>query len=608
MAITEQAAAALAAVHAGNLVHRDVNPNNIMIETGSGRAVLLDLGIARAMDAPTLGIGGLVGTIPFMAPEQVEPGRPVTTQTDVYQLGATAFALLASRPPFVGALTAVLAAIVREDPPDLSALRSDLPPAVGAVLAEALTKDPAGRPTGTRALAIRLREAAWNAADSLPPTLSVHEPWGRTAGRQAAATEANLTPPGPPGEPGPGGRAERPDPAAKQPRGRSRTLAIAGCAIALLLLAGAGAAGLVLRSVFDWPVLTQAGRQTPGLTTEMATATVLASPTLIATASPLPGGVNSRAASSPTSALSQSPAPATSTPTAVPTNALTTAVNTATTSAPTAAPTTAPTNRPPVSADVFARLPGTSGAVALLPGGERIDHNADQQRLAASVIKLWIAAAAFEQEAAGRLRLSDSYTIRATDDVPGTGILNQNQNVGRSFTYTHIIETMLMYSDNAAANIVIARLGGFQPVNDYARSNGYERTLLQRSLGRPDPSRENFTSARDSATFLDNLLKKRVVGERASDAILTALVRRRGVEDREEAYRKLNYFGRFLPGRLDYRHLSGLNPGVRNDVGYYPAANGGPVIVATLLSNLVDEASGEEAIGRTVLQIYQAVP
>ena len=262
---------------------------------------------------------------------------------------------------------------------------------------------------------------------------------------------------------------------------------------------------------------------------------------------------------------------------------------------------------PSPSAEIFTHLPGTSGAVALLPSGRQVEHNAHQQGPAGSIIKLWIAAVVFEQEAAGQLSLSDSYPIRDADQVPGTGILNQKQYVGRSFTYARIVDTMLIYSDNTAANIVITRLGGFQSVNNYARKNGYDRTLLQRDLGRPDPSRENLTSARDCATFLDNLLKKRVVGERASNMILDALARRRGVENQDEVYNRQNYFGRFLPRSLAYRHISGLIPDVRNDVGYYPTANGSPVIVAILLSNLVDEAAGEEAIGRAVEQIYRAV-
>jgi serine/threonine-protein kinase len=149
VAVAEQVGAALAAVHARNLIHRDIKPANIIVEGGvlpGGRAVLLDLGVARALDATAATTTGLlIGTPGFMAPEQVEPDAPVTPLVDVYQLAATLYTLLAGRPPFQGETTRVLYAIVHHPPPDLLALRPDLPPDVVAVITAALAKDPALR-------------------------------------------------------------------------------------------------------------------------------------------------------------------------------------------------------------------------------------------------------------------------------------------------------------------------------------------------------------------------------------------------------------------------------------------------------------------------------
>ena len=165
--IADQIASALAALHARKLVHRDVKPANIMIEAGSHRAVLLDLGIARITDSKPLTVPGQpVGTVPFMAPEQLQGIGQATTQTDVYQLGATVYALLTGHPPFHGEYMQVRNAIMRHPPRDLSDLRSDLPAGAVAVVMQAMVKDPVRRPDGARLFATRLRAAAGLEQDS----------------------------------------------------------------------------------------------------------------------------------------------------------------------------------------------------------------------------------------------------------------------------------------------------------------------------------------------------------------------------------------------------------------------------------------------------------
>lgn len=157
--IVAQVAAALAAVHARGLVHRDVKPENIMLEPDTDRVVLLDFGIARALETTTV-TTGLVGTPAFMAPEQIEPGGRVSARTDVYQLGATLFAMLTGEPPFSGDVQQLVYEIVHRPPPDVSALRPDIPPAVARLVSEAMAKEPAERPASARVFAERLHELA----------------------------------------------------------------------------------------------------------------------------------------------------------------------------------------------------------------------------------------------------------------------------------------------------------------------------------------------------------------------------------------------------------------------------------------------------------------
>ena len=238
-AIAEQVAGALAALHARGLVHRDVKPANIMLETETGRAVLLDLGIARDL-ARVTAAGDLLGTPAYMAPEQLRPGGATTAQTDVYQLGATVYMLLAGRPPFAGESFQLLRAVESEPPPDLGDLRPDLPPAVGAAVMAALAKDPDQRPTGPRAFAERLRRP------ERPRTLTVPAPmpetlaealrpgWAMDDGTVQRSNSGSATRDG--GRPG--GLGRRLTPLVSRPPSRRRRLA-AGLVLAVLVLGSA---------------------------------------------------------------------------------------------------------------------------------------------------------------------------------------------------------------------------------------------------------------------------------------------------------------------------------------------------------------------------------
>jgi serine/threonine-protein kinase len=167
--IAEQMAAAIDAIHARDLIHRDIKPLNIMIEQGTGRAVLLDLGVARDLGSAGVTASVIVGTPAYMAPEQLLEGGEVSPRTDVYQLGATVYALLAGRPPYEGTSMQVLRAIEERPPYDLHEARPDLPAALAAAVSAAMAHDPAERPASGRAFAALLRAALGDATPSTPP-------------------------------------------------------------------------------------------------------------------------------------------------------------------------------------------------------------------------------------------------------------------------------------------------------------------------------------------------------------------------------------------------------------------------------------------------------
>ncbi|WP_437291050.1 protein kinase domain-containing protein [Sorangium sp. So ce406] len=151
-------AAALHEAHRIGLVHRDVKPSNILLERGedgSHRPYLMDFGIARdAGEGGATLTGAVLGTPAYMAPEQAAGRvRALDRRTDVHGLGATLFALLAGRPPFVGGTVMdVLRQVLEADAPPLRALDRDIPQDLEAVVARCLEKEPGARYESARAL------------------------------------------------------------------------------------------------------------------------------------------------------------------------------------------------------------------------------------------------------------------------------------------------------------------------------------------------------------------------------------------------------------------------------------------------------------------------
>ena len=117
--VCREIALALAAAHARGLVHRDVKPANVWLETPTRRVKLLDFGLARPQtdDVNLTNPGMVVGTPMYMAPEQAR-GEEIDGRTDLFSLGCVLYQMLTGRPPFEGPTTlAVLTAVVTETPP-----------------------------------------------------------------------------------------------------------------------------------------------------------------------------------------------------------------------------------------------------------------------------------------------------------------------------------------------------------------------------------------------------------------------------------------------------------------------------------------------------------
>jgi len=143
--LLQEVAWALGYAHQRGVIHRDVKPDNILIERATDRALVTDFGIALGKRSPDSAGGPIVGTARYMSPEQA-CGEPVDARSDLYSLGATFFYALTGRAPFEGANTpAILTKHVYETAPLVQALRPEVPAKVAAVVDRLLRKAPAER-------------------------------------------------------------------------------------------------------------------------------------------------------------------------------------------------------------------------------------------------------------------------------------------------------------------------------------------------------------------------------------------------------------------------------------------------------------------------------
>ena len=155
--LLREVAWALAYAHAQGVIHRDVKPDNIMLEDGTGRALVTDFGIAgQVSGAATLDGGDVVGTPEFMSPEQAL-GEGVDARSDLYALGAVGYFALSGQFPFQGAkATEVLAKQITQTPRPLSELVDSAPRKLVQAVERCLAKEPAERPQKAEDLAEQL--------------------------------------------------------------------------------------------------------------------------------------------------------------------------------------------------------------------------------------------------------------------------------------------------------------------------------------------------------------------------------------------------------------------------------------------------------------------
>jgi beta-lactamase class A len=247
-------------------------------------------------------------------------------------------------------------------------------------------------------------------------------------------------------------------------------------------------------------------------------------------------------------------------------------------------------------------------AIKHLDNGETFYHDADEEMPTASLIKFPIMLEVYLQASEGKVKLSDTVTLRKADMVPGSGILTYHFSEGATFPLRDAVRLMMVYSDNTATNLVLDKIG-LDSTNKRLDGWGLPKTKINAKvfLGAKtslDPARTKkfglgSTTAREMVLLLEKVHQGKVVSPEVCKEML-------GHMKKCDDKLKLK---RFLPEKIEVAHKSGTVSDARTDAGiiYLPT---GPVAVCVLTAKNEDKAWKDDnaanvLIGRVAQQVVE---
>ena len=246
--------------------------------------------------------------------------------------------------------------------------------------------------------------------------------------------------------------------------------------------------------------------------------------------------------------------------------------------------------------DTDRSLDGVMGvAIVDLTDNHQYLLHADDVYPQASSIKIAVLAELYRQSQQGKLKLTDSYTVNASDLVPDSDIMGGLTPGVTKLTLRDVATMMVAVSDNSATNVLIDRVG-MDNVNALMTSLGLKHTLLRRKmmdLKAAGEGRENVSTPKEMATLLEQIYHGKVLNKEMTDDFFKVL-----------STHKDSWIPRYLPEGLKMANKPGALEGVRNDSGVIFVENR-PYIICVMTTYLRRESDGEEAIARVSQAAYR---
>ncbi len=241
-------------------------------------------------------------------------------------------------------------------------------------------------------------------------------------------------------------------------------------------------------------------------------------------------------------------------------------------------------------------LDGVMGvAIEDLTTGDHYLLHEDEVFAQASSIKITVLANLYLQAEQGKLKLTDLYTVQASDLVPDSDIMNGLTPGVTRITLRDLATMMVAVSDNAATNVLIDKVG-MQNVNSMLDSLNLPHTRLRRKmmdLQAAKEGRENISTPREMMTLLDDIYHGKILNKESTADFFKVL-----------STNKSSWIPRDLPADLKIANKPGALEAVRNDSGIV-FVEGRPYVICVMTSFLRNERDGEEAISKVSLESWR---
>ncbi len=246
--------------------------------------------------------------------------------------------------------------------------------------------------------------------------------------------------------------------------------------------------------------------------------------------------------------------------------------------------------------DVDRHLDGVMGvAIEDLTSGQRFQLRGDEVFPQASSIKTALLTGLYRQVQDGKLKLTDLYTVQASDLVPDSDIMNGLTAGTTRVTLRDLATMVVAVSDNSATNVLMDKVG-MDNVNALMDSLGLKHTRLRRKmmdLKAAGEGRENISTPNEMATLLDQLYRGKVLNKELTDDFFNLL-----------STHKSSFIPRDLPDDLKIANKPGELEGVRNDSGVVFVQNR-PYVICVMTTYLHRERDGEDAISKISAEAYR---